>query len=301
MQIFQQGECASCCAAAVATQLSLRQCMRFANKTQKLYSAQQIWDCAAPAAAGTCASGVVLDTMIEAIGVGSRSSHTLVDARCTAPLQTKQEPNMTQCVVPPSDCMDPVNDRIGGVEQYKLSPYMTGILDYASLLASRALMNAIYENGPVVAVLSFRNAGDFANFASYSFLKGGRVFMPSLPASGAVLTRHCVVVLGWGTDAQSGHDYWLVQNSYGDQWADGGFARILRGVDMLEGNWRGLFLASGAASTPAPPAARMSLTNILTTSGSMPSYDIVALTFFCSMLVAGLIVAVFSRHLCRSG
>lgn len=43
---------------------------------------------------------------------------------------------------------------------------------------------------------------------------------------------HAVVTIGWGTDAE-GTDFWLIRNSWGRDWADGGFFRIERGVNFI--------------------------------------------------------------------
>merc|ERR1712139_756571 len=37
---------------------------------------------------------------------------------------------------------------------------------------------------------------------------------------------HAVKVLGWGT--MSGKPYWLVENSWGDDWGENGYAKIIR-------------------------------------------------------------------------
>ena len=267
-QPFNQGTCASCCAAAVATQLSLRRCFNFADGQDTLYSAQHIWDCAASQASGACGRGVMLDSMINAIGNGV----TMVDVACSDPLSLNKDPNMTRCY---TGC---AGSHIGGVEQYHL--YYTGVTEYASFLAAHALMNQITENGPTVAVISFKSAVDFDNFVNPEFLRGGRVFMPSTGTD--YLLRHCVVVLGWGVDDASGQNYWLIQNSYGDQWADGGFARVLRGADMLEGDWRGLFFVDKTTVTLIPSTT-------ISFSG-MPSSDIIVLTFLCAIALAVLVV-----------
>ncbi|CAM9868797.1 unnamed protein product [Pylaiella littoralis] len=49
--------------------------------------------------------------------------------------------------------------------------------------------------------------------------------------SGTFLGGHAVKIIGWGTDEDSGEDYWLVVNSWNPSWGEGGLFRILRGVD----------------------------------------------------------------------
>ena len=39
--------------------------------------------------------------------------------------------------------------------------------------------------------------------------------------------NHAVTVVGYGT--QSGKPYWLIKNSWGDNWGDGGYVKIVRG------------------------------------------------------------------------
>ena len=34
--------------------------------------------------------------------------------------------------------------------------------------------------------------------------------------------------LGYGTDEESGHDYWLVRNSWAPTWGEGGYIRLKR-------------------------------------------------------------------------
>ena len=42
---------------------------------------------------------------------------------------------------------------------------------------------------------------------------------------------HAIVIIGWGTDGSSGKDYWMVRNSWGPSWGDGGYFKIARGTN----------------------------------------------------------------------
>jgi len=44
---------------------------------------------------------------------------------------------------------------------------------------------------------------------------------------------HCIELIGWGVDTATGMQYWTFKNSWGSLWANGGFARIIRGQDLL--------------------------------------------------------------------
>lgn len=52
---------------------------------------------------------------------------------------------------------------------------------------------------------------------------------------------HAVKLMGWGTDSETGLDYWLVANSWGDDWGENGWFRIQRGNNMagIEGSMYG--------------------------------------------------------------
>lgn len=45
--------------------------------------------------------------------------------------------------------------------------------------------------------------------------------------------NHSVVLLGWGVDEESDDKYWIVRNSYGPKWGEGGDFMVRRGQDDL--------------------------------------------------------------------
>ena len=40
--------------------------------------------------------------------------------------------------------------------------------------------------------------------------------------------NHFVLITGWGTDEDSGKDYWIVKNSWGTDWGNDGYIKIRR-------------------------------------------------------------------------
>merc|ERR1712013_321660 len=51
-------------------------------------------------------------------------------------------------------------------------------------------------------------------------------------AHGVVAGYHAVRIIGWGQDG--GDRFWLVANSWGEQWGEGGFFKIARGSNECQ-------------------------------------------------------------------
>lgn len=43
---------------------------------------------------------------------------------------------------------------------------------------------------------------------------------------------HAIEIVGWGED--NGKKYWIIKNSWGDKWGDGGYFRMIRGVNNCQ-------------------------------------------------------------------
>jgi len=42
-------------------------------------------------------------------------------------------------------------------------------------------------------------------------------------------TNHFITVVGWGT--YNTIDFWIIKNSYGKDWGEGGYFRLIRGIN----------------------------------------------------------------------
>ena len=73
------------------------------------------------------------------------------------------------------------------------------------------------KNGPAEA--GFYVYEDFLTYKSGVYQK----------TKGNFIGGHAVKIMGWGTE--NGTEYWLVANSWNEDWGDKGFFKILRGTN----------------------------------------------------------------------
>lgn len=81
-----------------------------------------------------------------------------------------------------------------------------------------AIMYEIMTEGPVTTC--------FNVMTDFPFYRKGVYVATNKNCSGG----HCVEVMGWGTDEESGLPYWLAKNSWGSTWLNGYF-KIIRGTN----------------------------------------------------------------------
>lgn len=93
------------------------------------------------------------------------------------------------------------------------------ISEYGEVRGAERMMAEIYERGPISCGI---DAGPITKYT------GGIVTGPL--NSG---TDHVVSIVGWGTDQKSGKKYWIVRNSWGQYWGEGGFVRVEMGRNAL--------------------------------------------------------------------
>nr|ABU93319.1 cathepsin B10 cysteine protease [Monocercomonoides sp. PA] len=82
-------------------------------------------------------------------------------------------------------------------------------------LDSSELQDELYNNGPIQVTYVVYEDFFYYSKGIYKHLSGNKV------------GGHAVVLMGWGIE--DGVKYWLVQNSWGYEWGEQGYFRILRG------------------------------------------------------------------------
>ena len=86
-----------------------------------------------------------------------------------------------------------------------------------------SIKKELYENGPMTCL--FKLMSDFSDY------NNGIYESPNDDLyTGAF---HVSTIIGWGVD-ENKNSYWILQNSYGDQWGQKGFFKMKRGINHLK-------------------------------------------------------------------
>jgi cathepsin L len=108
---------------------------------------------------------------------------------------------------------------LGGPDPDGIKGAVANIDGYSKLPTNDylALLNAIAKTGPVAVSVA---ASPWKAYEAGIFEVGFD--------SESLDVNHAVTLVGYGTDEESGKDYWLVRNSWKPTWAEGGYIRLLR-------------------------------------------------------------------------
>ena len=118
-----------------------------------------------------------------------------------------------------SDCISEANcTRYYGTDYYYIGGY------YGACNEPQMRLELV-NNRPIA--VSFEVLNDFMNYKGGIYQHTGLTdrFNPW------EITNHVVLVVGYGSEG--GVPYWSVQNSWGEDWGEQGYFRILRGVDEV--------------------------------------------------------------------
>ena len=237
--------CASCCPTAIAAAVGARECLN--NRRNSRYSAAQVWDCAG-GTFSTCNGGTFPEEMVGLMGEGPFASRTLLPEAC-GPQNISGAPSPSMCSARYARCVAQAQPAFFQNGQTKSVRSHITSLYYSSSTAStiiddwddeEAMRLEIMLNGPVVATMVL-SEGDTIAFKGWA--DRGEVFIPATVLNGSAASsaantfHHCVAVVGWGLSSSSKVPFFWIQNAFSDLWGEGGFARIIRGRNVLERMW----------------------------------------------------------------
>jgi len=198
----QQKTCGSSYALALAQTTAERLCIN--SKSQKLtnLSSQEVLSCDV---SNQGCKGGQLNLALDYI-----RHHGLIEETCL-PYQAETEIFKPNCDKP---CENPIRHKIES---------------YCLLYGEEDIKREIYKNGPVVSTMHVY--ADILTYKGGIYQKGDDV-----PRFSQFQT---IKIVGWGIESgtdlepNKGNKYWIIQNSWGDDWGNDGYAKISLGQELF--------------------------------------------------------------------
>ena len=195
----QNNKCAGSYATVVASTLSEKICIESEEKKLTPLSSQELLSC--DTANKGCRGGYVNNALEYAVMRGLSTEECLpykgtFDAKCS------------------EMCADPMKVRPDS---------------FCVLFGDNDIKREIMKNGPVVSVMEVYT--DFLSYKSGVYSKGEDV--PKFSG------YHTIKIVGWGVEDGSeeepnkGAKYWIIENSWGDDWGLNGYAKITEGQSLF--------------------------------------------------------------------
>nr|CAE47502.1 cathepsin B-like proteinase [Diabrotica virgifera virgifera] len=216
--VVDQSDCGSCWAVAAASAMSDRRCIASQGKLKVPVSAENLLSCCDSCGYGceggypTMAWSYWIDTGITTGGLyGSKQG---CQPYSLQPCEHHTEGNKVQCSTLDYDTPSCKHKCDDSALNYK-SELTFGSGSVRNFYSVANIQKEILTNGPVEA--AFDVYSDFVNYKSGVYQH----------VAGEYLGGHAVRILGWGEE--SGVPYWLVANSWNEDWGDKGLFKIRRG------------------------------------------------------------------------
>lgn len=219
-EIRDQGSCASCWAFGAVEAMTDRYCI-YSNGTKQFhFSAEDLISCCETCGLG-CIGGVHTAAWKYWKHVGLVSGGNYKSSQGCRPYKIPPlGNNVTRNFSPIRQIVD-ISDCIASCDSnYKVDYHKDkhhGKNVYSIGDHEDQIKAELFMNGPVEGVMAV-----YTDFLSYKY----GVYNHT---QGHILGHHAVKILGWGEE--NGHKYWLVANSWNQEWGDKGFFKILRGLD----------------------------------------------------------------------
>lgn len=115
-----------------------------------------------------------------------------------------------------------------------------GLIGWTALPENKArpFFQTLYESGPIAVALAaysrwtYYESGilDSCGDEDLSLMSDldGEIATSMLDDSQGFIVNHAVVLVGWGVGGDQNQPYWQIQNSWGVDWGENGYMRILR-------------------------------------------------------------------------
>lgn len=109
------------------------------------------------------------------------------------------------------------------------TPKKQRIDNYCILFGEDDIKRDIYKNGPVVAATQVYT--DFLTYKSGVYSKNDET-----PRFSGFTS---IKIIGWGVESgtenepNKGNKYWIIQNSWGEDWGENGYAKISMGQELM--------------------------------------------------------------------
>lgn len=106
------------------------------------------------------------------------------------------------------------------------NPKKTKIDSYCLVMEEENIKREILKNGPVVSTMHIHV--DFLTYKGGIYTKGEEVARFS--------GQHAIKIVGWGVETEGqniGTKYWIIQNNWGSDWGEDGYARIATGQELF--------------------------------------------------------------------
>jgi len=232
-EVRDQANCGSCWALGSVEAMTDRRCIASGGKDRTHLSAQDVTSCDRLGDMG-CNGGIpsTAYTYYQTSGVvsggnyGDKSGcYSYQLAPCAHHSASGKYPNCTGSVATPkcmsSRCIDDgasfLGSKVHGLGGYSVCGRGS------NLSCPAAMQQEIYQHGPITGMFFVHQS-----FLSY---KSG-VYKAGLFFRDPMLGGHAIKIIGWGTEA--GAPYWLVANSWNEDWGDHGFFKIDRGHNQCQ-------------------------------------------------------------------
>jgi len=242
-RISDQANCGSCWAFGSVDVMEARMCIQSQGAVRHQLSEQHLVSCAL--ARNGCSGGQPLAAWnyFQSNGIVTGGDYGDATAGCYPygrepcnHASAKGNPNYPDC---PADAGTPeCSETCVNGQSWESAIIRNANAPY-TLSGASAIEQELVQKGPVTVIFDV-----LQDFPAY---KSG-IYDPAWPP--VILGGHAVSIFGFGEEG--GVPYWLVKNSWNDEWGEGGWFRIVRGKNAA-------WIESGISSSQMPVVADVSV------------------------------------------